>query len=357
MLKNKLFLIILGLIILGILTVYSTTTSYCECCYYFDNKLYFFKKHLVYLAIGIVLMSLFSKIDYNILKRFSNWILIFSIILLALTLNFGFSYKGASRWLNFGLFSFRPGDFFKLTIIIFLANFLSKDKLNFRNHLLFFLIFIFTSIILFRQPDIGTFLIISLTFFTILLSSKIGNWKTILSYFIIFISFIVILFNERAYAGKRINVFLNPYQDTRGIGYQTVQSLIAIGSQGLSGAGFNRSIQKWGYLPQAHTDFAFSIFCEELGIIGVLFLFLLYLGFLNCGIKIAEESKDNFAKLLVTGITAQILWQAVINIASATNTIPIIATSLPFISYSGSSIVFTLIGVGILMGAEKLNEK
>lgn len=356
MLKNKLFLITLGLIILGVLTVYSTTSVHCFL--YYGDKLFLFKRHIIYTGIGIFLMLFFSKINYDIYRKYSYWILIVSIILLSLTLVPGINYVagGAKRWIQFFGITFRPSELVKIAIIIIFAYLLSKE-ITINNILVIIISLAIISIILLYQPDFGTSIIIFLTFFTILLSSKIQKKNVIIFYVlpVIFLIFLYFIYSEPYHSysiSYRIKTFLNPLSDVNNESYQTLQSLIAIGSNGILGTGYTRSIQKWGYLPGAHTDFSFAIFCEELGIIGEAFLFLLYLGFLNQGIKIANNTSDNFAKLLVIGIISQILWQTVINIASVTNTIPLISTSLPFISYSGSSIVFTLIGIGILLNVD-----
>jgi len=307
---------------------------------------------------GIAFLFLFKKCDYHIFKKYAALLLIATVILLFLVFvpDLGFGLKGAHRWISFGEISFQPSEIAKLTFILYLAAWLEGRNKNLKtasNTLMpFAAIVAIISIPLIMQPDIGTFCMIALIAATMYFISgaKMSHIFAIISCGILGL---IALIKIAPYRMNRLMVFLHPELDPQGIGYQINQAILALGSGGIFGLGFGHSRQKFNYLPEPIGDSIFAIVGEELGMIGLVIIIILFLVFAVRGFKIASKAKDDFGKLVAAGITSWITFQALMNIAAITSLIPLTGIPLPFISYGGSALVMSLAGVGILLNISR----
>ncbi len=318
-----------------------------------ENPLFYVKRQSLWIASGFLLLIMIILVDYHNLERFSLAIYIFSILSLILVIVVGRITHGSRRWLYLGVFPLQPSEFAKIALIIFLADFLSKNKTKMENFTYFLLPFFYTGLyilLIFMQPDLGT----SLTYIVILIimlfvvGSRIKYLLTI--FLVTFSSFPVLWHFLKDYQKRRILVFLNPNLDPLGSGYNVIQSKIAIGSGGLLGKGIFQGLQsQLKFLPAQHTDFIFSVLGEELGFIGAVLLLFLYIVIIWRGIKIALEAKDIFGALLATGVVSFFLFHIVVNIGMTMGILPATGLPLPFISYGGSFMLTNLIAVGLLL--------
>jgi cell division protein FtsW len=264
---------------------------------------------------------------------------------------------GASRWIQLGPFSFQPSEMAKLSIIIYLAAWLEGRGLNrikdmFEGFLPFLGIMGLIGFLVMKQPDTGTLGIIVISSFAIFFVSG-ASMRHIISFGGIGAVLLWILIKIEPYRLDRITSFLDPSADPQGIGYQINQALLAIGSGGLFGVGLGHSRQKFNYLPEPVGDSIFAITGEELGLIGTVFLVILFVLLAMRGIKIAKNSPDMFGRLLATGIITWIVFQAFINISANVALVPLTGVPLPFISYGGTSLVFLMAAIGILLNISR----
>ncbi len=347
-----LLLSIFGLIMISSASVVMSYKNFGYSYYYLLHQfLYGF-------LLGIILLFLFQKIDYRILKKYSPLLLLLTIVLLLLVFipGLGYEIKGASRWVAVGGVSFQPSEVAKLTFILYLAAWLDKrgsSIKDFSNGLVPFAVIVMViSLLLIKQPDISTLIVIAATALAMFFvaGAKISH---ILILGLGGVMGLFILIKTSSYRMNRLMVFLHPELDPRGIGYQINQALLAIGSGGIFGLGLGQSRQKFNYLPEPIGDSIFAIIGEELGMIGLVFLMTLFLIFALRGFKIANKAPDNFGKLAATGITFWITFQALENIAAITSLIPLTGIPLPFISYGGSALATSLLGVGILLSISR----
>ncbi|MCK4918466.1 MAG: cell division protein FtsW [Candidatus Pacebacteria bacterium] len=307
---------------------------------------------------GLIAMFVLTKINYRKYKKYTFYIFLASVFISCLVFvpGIGFEHGGAKRWLDILGFSFQPAELLKISFVLYFATFLSvfKDKLNnWRYSVIptFILLGIITAISFF-QPDYGTLVIIVITALGMLLVAEV-NFK---HFFIIIGSTllaIVPLALYKPYVLQRLLTFLNPASDLSGAGYQINHALISIGSGGLWGKGFGKSIQKFGFLPEPTGDSIFAVTAEEWGFIGCLILITLFLMFAFRGLRIASRSTDVFGRLLAVGIVILIASQSFINIASMLGIFPLIGMPLIFVSQGGTALFFALAEVGILLNISK----
>lgn len=323
------------------------------------SPFYYFNKQLSSVFIGLVGMIIMSNIDYRKWKQCIKPAFLIAIILLVSVFLFE-ARNGAHGWIIVGSRQFQPSEFVKLCLILVLANIISvkKDKLgSFQEGVLPALLSIGVICgLVILQPDFGSVLVMGATSFAMLFAGGVRT-KHIVALFgagISVVTFAIIVdMVTKSYRLARYIAFIDPFKDPRGIGYQIIQSLYAIGSGGLFGVGLGRSMQKYGHIPEQHTDFIFSILAEELGFIGASFVILLFIYFGARGYFIALNTRDTFGSLLATGITTLILVEAIINIAVATSSMPVTGLTLPFISFGGSSLIFKLAAIGVLLNISK----
>lgn len=367
------------LIVLGIIVLSSISGSFSLERY--GTPYYFLNHQVLYgLLPGIILAFLAFRTSLVKVRKYAHILLIANIFLMLLVFMpvIGASFGGATRWLDFGLFSVQPSEFLKVTFILYLAAWLTKGrdidvvssnkgkwqkklrKINLSSlthglndrFLPFLAIIGLISLFLILQPDVSTLSIIALVGILVYFSAG-GSILHSLSAILAGFGFLLLLIKIAPYRFNRLLVFLNPETDPMGIGYQVKQALIAVGSGGISGLGLGMSVQKAGFLPQPMSDAVFAVFAEETGIIGSLILIILFLAFLWRGIEISKKVQDRFLRLTALGITLWITIQALTNIGAIVGVLPLTGIPLPFISYGGSAIISELIGVGILLNISR----
>ena len=335
------------------------SASYPYAYYYFEDGLYFIKKQLLWAAIGTGAMIFTANYPYQKYKKLAFPILIVTGILLLAVLAVGINLNGAKRWLGVGGFTFQPSEVAKLGLVIYFAASLAqiKDKIKKFNYLIrYFLVMgVFMGLLL-LEPHFSVCLIIGLTLVIMLLVSgaKMSHFCLLGVPFGVLGAAVAIM---EPYRLKRLTTFLDPFADPLGSGWQIIQSLYAIGSGGLFGVGFGNSRQKFMYISEPQNDFIFSIICEELGLIGALAILTLFAVLFWRGMKIAVSAPDSFGSLLVTGIIALIGVQVVLNIAVVTSSIPTTGIPLPFFSAGGSSLVFIMAAMGIILNVSKYKKQ
>lgn len=355
---KTLLTVVMILLAFGLVMIASAGVIYSETR--FADAYYFFKHQLVFGVLpGLLALYVFSKIDYRFWKKFAVPFFFVSVIFLLLVFVPGFGSKiyGASRWLQLGPFPFQPSEMAKLSIIIYLAAWLEsrgthRIKDFFEGLLPFLGIMGLIGFLIIKQPDTGTLGVIVLSSFAIFFVSgaRLQHLAS-LGFLGAFVLWLLIILEP--YRLNRITAFLDPGADPQGIGYQISQALLAVGSGGFWGVGLGHSRQKFNYLPEPVGDSIFAIIGEELGLIGASVLVILFVMLAMRGIKIAKNAPDVFGKLLATGITTWIVFQAFINISANIALVPLTGIPLPFVSYGGTSLVFLMTGVGILLNISK----
>ncbi len=359
--KNKsfdilLFIAIIAMVIFGIIMIYSSSYIWAE--YKFNDPFKYVKSQTVFFIIGIFLMLLISKIDYNFYKKKSNLLLLICFILLILVLipGIGKVRNGARSWFGIGPLGIQPSEATKIALIIFVAKYLTNNNKDIKSikkgvlPILSIIILFFGLIML--EPDFGTGMVMVATLIVILFISGV-NISFFLKSSIVGIVGIVSLIIAAPYRLKRIISFINPWNDPLGSGFQIIQSLYAIGPGGLLGQGFLNSRQKHFYLPEPQTDFIFSIISEEFGFLGVLIV-TFFFGFIFYRmIKISLKAPDNFAKYLSFGLSFGIVLQAVLNLMVVVGLIPVTGVTLPFLSYGGSSLLVSMASIGIILNISR----
>ncbi|HEX3030174.1 MAG TPA: putative lipid II flippase FtsW [Clostridia bacterium] len=353
------FMTVLILLAIGTVMVFSASgpSAYNE----YGDTYFFLRKQLIAVVFGFISMFITMNIDYKKLGKLSPILLAVSIALLALVLvpGIGVRKNGAQRWLQIPGQSWsqvQPSEFAKLALILFFAYSLSKrkDQLEsfFRGLLPYLMLTGIFAVLLLLEPHKSCTIIIGLVAGIILFSAgaKIRHFMVMIVPVLTGMT-AVILFSP--YARSRVTSFLDPFADPVGTGWQTINSLYAIGSGGIFGRGLGKSLQKFLYIPEPQNDYIFAILAEELGFIGVVAILLLFLIFVWRGIKIAMNAPDKFGSITALGITALISVQALLNILVVTGSIPATGVTLPFISYGGTSLMFLMAGVGILLNISK----
>ncbi len=346
----------MAILVVGLLVLSSASTV--ESYNNFGTTTYYFMHQLLYgCLIGLVAMAIISKIDYHYWQKFIIPAIITSIILLILVKvpHIGFSAKGASRWIHLGPIFFQPAEIAKLAVILFTAGWLSKTgrHSSFKLGLLPALAVIgVIGLMTLWQPDLGSMLSIVLTAAIMLFVGgvSIKQLGTVAGASALAL---LIIIKIEPYRAQRLTTFLNRTTDPLGIAYHINQAILAIGSGGWWGYGYGLSRQKHNYLPEAIGDSVFAIMAEELGLIRVLAIITLFLGFSLRGIKIATEAPDRFGKILGFGIMAGIIVNAIINIGAIMGLLPLTGIPLPFFSYGSSSMIITLASLGIVLNISR----
>jgi len=343
-----LFALVMSVCAIGIINIYSTGFSIS------DNQSPLYLKQQQRIVFGLFLMMITFLIDYRAINQAAYVIYAISIASLIVVAIFGHTANGAQRWISFGFVLFQPSELMKVSIIIALARYFDDHKSNepylLRELFVPFLMVIVPCMLILKQPDLGTALIIIIISASIVLFIGV-NWKSIL----IAVSSVLILLPIawhllKDYQKDRLLTFLSPESDPLGTGYHIIQSMIAIGSGGFLGKGFLKGSQtQLKFLPEQQTDFVFSVFAEEWGFIGGLVLMVMLISLIIWGFKIALHSKDLLGTILAFGITALIAWQVIINMGMVLGMLPVVGIPLPFLSYGGSAMVSLLAAIGLLM--------
>lgn len=355
----------IALVGFGLVMVFSASYSIT----YSEDPLLHTKKQATFAVLGIAVMFVVMNIPYATLKKWFVPFFLFTVLLLVLVLIIGKEANGAKSWLRYRSLSLQPTELAKIGLLAYLANIISKkgDKFReFKNGLLPVLIVVCAvCFLILLQNDLGSMLIVFAVACVVIMIGG-ARFKHL---FALFGTALVIgggaiarelLFMEdgqASYRIRRLTSFLDPWKDAQGDGFHLIQSWYALGHGGLSGAGFGRSIQKLHYLPFAHNDFIFAVIGEELGFIGAAIFLLVYLLFLWRALLVALRCRDVSGMLMGTGIVVLIFLQALVNIGGVTGALPITGVTLPFISYGGSSLLSTMLGVGILLCISRENSK
>lgn len=324
----------------------------------YGDLFYFFRRQLIFIVSGFFLMFIFSHIDYRRYLRHSRKLVLFSLILLLLVLFpvFGETVHGSRRWLNLGFFNFQPSEFTKLAVVIYLSSYICRKERrlqSFKQGILPPMIVVSTMFVLISlQPDMGT----AITLFLVAILLLILGGIKLTHLFVIGLPgsiFLAYYITRADYRINRILTFIDPWRDPRGAGYHIIQSLLALGSGGITGVGPGGSRQKFLYLPEPGTDFIFAIIGEELGFLGASFVIILFAYLAYAGIKISLNAPDLFGSILASGITIMIIVQVFVNIGAVTSLLPVTGITLPFISYGGSSLLIMMTAVGILLNISR----
>lgn len=355
---KHLLIAVIILSLFGLLMIYSSSNIWAE--YKFNDPYKYLKSQAIFLILGYIIIYIVSKINYQIYYKYSNIILFICIILLILVLipGIGTVRNGSRSWFGIGSFGIQPSEFAKLGIIIFTSKYLNNNKIKSIKSsvlpILLIVILLFGLIML--QPDFGTGVILVMTIITMLFISGV-NMSFFIKLGILGLLGIAVLVIIAPYRLERITSFLNPWADPLGSGFQIIQSLYAIGPGGLLGMGLGNSIQKHFYLPEPQTDFIFSIISEELGFAGVLIVATLFITIIKRGLNISLNQEDNFAKYLAFGISFSLAFQTILNLMVVVGLIPVTGVTLPFLSYGGSSLLVSMVSIGILLNISKYNSK
>ncbi len=319
----------------------------------YGSSFLFLKRQAVYAAIGTVVLLVTVRVPYRRWQRWALPLLVASVALLALALHPGIGTMrgGSSRWIQLGPVTIQPSEFTKLTMVVFVATILTRKwrRLDEPGHLAIPLapVLLVVCGLIILQRDLGTTAIIALTTMIVLFAAGVrlryllftGAAAAVLGW--------VLIIGE-GYRKARLLSFWDPWKDAHNTGYQLIQSLIGLGSGGLFGVGLGASRQKWMYIPNAHTDFIFSILGEELGMLGEMVVLALFAALVYCGIRIAARVTDTFGRLLAIGIVGWLAVQTTVNLGAVTGLLPVTGVPLPFVSFGGSSLIVTLAAVGIL---------
>ncbi|NBX78169.1 putative lipid II flippase FtsW [bacterium] len=347
-------LIACTLITVGIIFVYSSSSFYA--IEHYNSAFYFVKKQLLGLLVGAFLFHLAYHIPLQILKQISFFILLLALGFSALPLlePLSITMHGSSRWLNLFGFGFQPSELLKVALVIYIASFLSRkeDQLKsfVKGYIPLMLILSFAGLILLLQPDFGCFVTLVLTTLVMMFIGNV-NMKYLFMTGISTLPLGALLIFMQPYRLKRIFIYLNPWEDAKGAGFQIIQSLIAVGSGGLFGLGIGQSKQKFLYLPMQHTDFIFAIIAEETGFVGASLLVFLYMMLVYIGFKISWQLKDTFSIFLVQGSITLLTIQTIINIMVTVGLVPTKGIGLPFISYGNTALACQILLVGLIANA------
>ncbi|MFA5659589.1 MAG: putative lipid II flippase FtsW [Oscillospiraceae bacterium] len=347
------------LILLGVVMIFSSSSIYAM--RQLGSSTYFLKRHLFYLFVGSIAMGFSMMIDYRILSKYAKPLLIASICSLVLVLVSGLGKEvyGARRWFQLFGFSFQPSEFTKLIIVIYIADFLARKRNKIISLVEGFLPVMMalgaTCLLILKQPDLGTTVLIGAVAFIMLFVAGARIWH-LGAVIMMALPVMYFLISRVAYRMRRIQAFLDPWKDQQGAGFQLVQSQIALGSGGILGVGLGKSVQKLYYLPAAHTDFILSIIGEELGLVGTLSVIVLFVLFIWQGARIAKRCEDPFGYFLALGIVVMIALQAIINIGVSIGAFPTKGLPLPFVSYGGSALIVQMICVGLLLNISRVQD-
>jgi len=344
-----LLLLVLAISFIGLLNIYSAGYSIDD-----------FKQETLYVTqakwiiIGLFFMGIMICIDYRFIARFAYIIYAISLILLVIVSLYGYATHGSQRWIAIAGFFLQPSELVKLSIILALAKYFDRHSLDntysLRELSVPFLMVLIPFLLIVKQPDLGTALIVLIIFFSMVLFVGI-KWKTFLiAFFSIMIVTPIGWFILKDYQKERILTFLDPERDPLGSGYHIIQSIIAVGSGGMFGKGYLKGTQtQLKFLPVQQTDFVFSVFAEEWGFLGSLILMVLFLILILWCLKTALHARDLLGMLISFGVTAFIFWEVFINIGMILGLLPVVGIPLPFFSYGGSSMLVLMVAIGLVM--------
>ena len=348
-----LLVIVFLLVAVGLVILYSTSAYNGDVK--FHDSFYYLKKQVFATILGLVMMFWVAGIDYHVWQQFAAVCYLAAVGLSIAVMLFGKEYNGSKRWLSLGPFSFQPSEVAKVALIIFLSWIVTKHAKTIAKTGTMF------RIVLWMLPIVGlvgtsnlSTAIIILGIGVVLVFVASPRYAQFVGMGVLGCAFMGIFLALESYRLERLAIWRNPENYEKG--YQTLQGLYAIGSGGLFGTGLGNSVQKLGFVPEAQNDMIFSIICEELGLVGAAFIVFLFLILIWRFFLIATHSRDLFGALIASGAMAHMMIQVILNIAVVTNTIPNTGITLPFISYGGTSVVFLLIEMGLVLSVSSLVE-
>ena len=349
--------IVLILLTVGLVMLFSA--SYAYSLEYYDSSYRFISRQSIFAVVGVVLMLLISRIDYHIWRKFA-WVLFAGAILLLVVLLLlppMVSGMNVKRWFVVGPINFQPSEVAKFAIILLFSsliagNYKEMKKLGFVAFL--FVILLVTAVLIVAEPHLSATLLVLAIGVVLMIVGGLAK-KFIVGGAVLGAVDIVgfIISGAISYVADRLTYWRDPWSDATGKGFQTIQSLLAIGSGGILGRGIGQSRQKYLWVPEPHNDFIFSIVCEELGLIGAVVIIILFCLLVWRGFYVAMHAKDKFGSLLAIGLTFQVGLQAMLNIWVVTNTIPNTGISLPFFSYGGTSLLILLCEMGLVLSVSR----
>ncbi|HEX5469099.1 MAG TPA: putative lipid II flippase FtsW [Gaiellaceae bacterium] len=346
---HLLVLVTLGLVAFGLVMVYSASSA--RALLSSDAPSYYLKRQAVYAVMGLVALVVLSQVDFHRLRPATGTLLAVTFALLVAVLVLGTAVNGARRWLPLGFIDFQPSELAKLVLALWMAGLLARrpppQTLGELAKPIGLVVGAACALIL-VEPDLGTAIAIAIMVSAVLVVSG-TKIRLLASAATIGTAVVLLAIWLEPYRRERIFSFLDPWHDPQGAGFQSVQSMIALGSGGVFGVGLGESVQKIYYLPEASTDMIFAIVGEELGLIGAVGVIAAFVVFAYAGFNIALRCRDPFGKRLATGITALVCGQAAVNVSAVMGLAPLTGIPLPFVSYGGSSLVVGLAAVGILL--------
>jgi len=348
-----LLVVVILLIVIGLFVLYSTSSYNGRVK--FQDAFYYLKKQAFATSLGLACMYAMANIDYHVWQKFAVPAYVLSLILSLAVLFIGDEYNGSKRWLSFGPLSFQPSEFAKLAVILFLAWLITRwgKKMKKMKTLLLVMVTILPIVGLVGAGNLSTAIII-LGIGVVLVFVASPAYAQFVWVGVCGVGFLTVFLAMESYRLERLAIWRNPELYEKG--YQTLQGLYAIGSGGLFGRGSGESIQKLGFVPEAQNDMIFAIVCEEWGLVGAAFLILLFLLLIWRFFVIAVHAKDLFGTLIATGAMAHMMIQVILNIAVVTNTIPNTGITLPFVSFGGTSVLFLLTEIGLVLNVSHLIE-
>lgn len=347
-----LFAAIATLVAIGLVMIFSASSAQAYADHH--DTAYYVKHQVMYLLAGLLLATIAYRLDYRKLRTVAPYLLILSVLSLIAVLvpHVGVAVNGARRWLGSGMVSLQPSEFVKLGLVIYLAAALSMrmDRITSLVRGVFPLaaLVFFMALLILMEPDMGTASLLIFTAFAMFFAAG-ARIEHLAMVAMVTLPPTVLMILASPYKRARIFAFINPWKDQQNTGFHIVQSLLALGSGGLLGVGLGESRAKFFYLPEQYTDFIFSVLGEELGLFGTVTVVVLFIVFAYRAIRIAVAAPDRFGFFLATGCTAMIVIQAFVNIGVVTSSWPVTGVPLPFISFGGSSLIVSLIGVALIL--------
>ena len=351
------FGVMLVLLVLGTVNVFSS--SFVDAELRFDDAYFFLRRHLISMTVGIVAFFLGARLDYHRWRSWMPWVLALTFLALAAVFVVGPEVNGARRWLPLPVMQVQPAEGAKVVAIMLAAAAMAaqaRHKARVSPLNLQYTCIVLMAVLVEKEPDMGTACVIAgvpIILYLVAARLSLRNVLILAGVLAVGVTFFVM---AQPYRLERVRVLWDPWQDAQNIGYQTVQSLSTIGSGEFLGMGLGVGVSKYDYLPEAHTDFAFAIFCQENGYLGALFVVILYTALAVYGVRIAQKASDLYGQLLAFGIVVLIVGQAAVNMLMVGGVFPVVGVPLPFISYGGTSLIVTMFSVGILVSIGRIGE-
>jgi rod shape determining protein RodA len=347
-LDTRLIILTITLMVIGIFNLYSANVNIP------GEEGSFYQRQLVWFGIGIVFALVVFLIDYRYYEEFAYLFYLGVLVILVAVLIYGLVAGGGQRWIKLGFFFLQPSEVMKIALIFALARYFAQREIEggyrLRDLLIPAIITIVPTVLVLKQPDLGTAMVMVFIFFSIVMFVKIRFRSFVMIATSIILATPFLWFALKDYQRTRILTFLNPHMDSLGAGYHIIQSKIAVGSGGIWGKGYLQGTQcKLHFLPEHHTDFVFAVLGEEWGFVGCAVVLGLFLALILWGLTRGVRTQDRFGAIVAFGITSMIFWHVVINVGMVVGMMPVVGLPLPFLSYGGSSAVVMLIGIGLLL--------